>query len=475
MKNNRRSFLKLTGLAGLTITGGGFLKGFAATPKDKDAAIAEIGNPFAEHFNMSGYGAPKLETVRAGFIGLGQRGPEHVKNLAKLQGVQINGLCDVRPECVEDVRKTLTGNTHKPTIYTGDKDAWKKLCDSKDIDIVYIATPWDMHVQMAVYAMEKGKHVFIEVPAAVSVDECWKLVETSERTRKHCMMLENCCYDFFELLTLNMARQGFFGEIVHAEGAYLHNLLGLNFKKDGYWDMWRLKENINRNGNLYPTHGLGPVCQLMNINRGEKLDYLTSMSGKDFSMGPEAKALAAKDDFFKPFVGAKFRGNMNTTSIFTNTGRTIMIQHDVSSPNVYSRIHKITGTKGSALKYPEPGKIGGSNDEWLTAAEMKAAEKKYEPAIVKKIGTLAKEVGGHGGMDFLMDWRVIDCLRNGLPLDQDVYDAALWSAIAPLSEKSVANRSNSVDIPDFTKGSWKTNKPVDITLSQGGTTQIKNS
>jgi hypothetical protein len=475
MKNNRRSFLKLTGLAGLTITGGGILNGFAATPPEKDLADSLSRSPYDQQFNMSGYAAPKLETVRAGFIGLGQRGPEHLKNLAKLQGVQINGLCDVRPESVEEARKSLDASQHKPTIYTGDKNAWKKLCEAKNIDIIYIATPWDLHVPMATYAMEHGKHVFIEVPAAVTVDECWKLVQTSERTRKHCMMLENCCYDFFELLTLNMARQGYFGEIVHAEGAYLHNLLGLNFDKTGYYEMWRLKENINRNGNLYPTHGLGPVCQLMNINRGERLEYLTSMSGKDFSMGPRAKELAAKDEFFKPYADAKYRGNMNTTTIRTNSGRTIMIQHDVSSPNVYSRIHKITGTKGSALKYPQPGKIGGPDDKWLSEEEMKAVNTKYEPAIVKKIGTLAKEVGGHGGMDFLMDWRVIDCLRNGLPLDQDVYDAALWSAIAPLSEKSVANRSNSVDIPDFTNGSWKTNKPVDITLEQGGTTQIKNS
>ena len=171
------------------------------------------------------------------------------------------------------------------------------------------------------------------------------------------MMLENCCYDLFELLTLNMARQGYFGEIVHAQGAYIHRLLDLNFKKDGYADMWRLKENMNRNGSLYPTHGLGPVCQVMDINRGDKLDYLVSMSSKDFSMADKAKELAAKDEFFKPFVKDTYRGNMNTTTIRTNKGRTIMIQHDVSSPNVYSRIHKISGTKGSALKYPLPGRI----------------------------------------------------------------------------------------------------------------------
>jgi predicted dehydrogenase len=473
MENNRRNFLKLTSLASIGVAGGSILKGFAKE-KTKNSADNYQFDSYKQNFNMCGYAAPKLDTVRVGFIGLGQRGPSHLKNMTKLGGVEIKALCDLRPSSVQKAQKMLDGTSHKPTLYSGSKDEWKKVCERKDIDAVYIATPWDMHVPMAVYAMEHGKHAFIEVPAAVTLDECWKMVETSERTKKHCMMLENCCYDFFELLTLNMARQGYFGEVIHAEGAYLHNLLELNFKKDGYWDMWRLKENAKRNGNIYPTHGLGPVCQLMNINRGDKLDYLVSMSGNDFVMAKTAKELAEKDDFYKPFVGNHFRGNMNTTSIRTQSGRTIMLQHDVSSPNIYSRIHKITGTKGSALKYPLPGKISNDTKEsWLTEAEMKDLEQKYQPAIVKKIGEMAKEVGGHGGMDFLMDWRVIDCLRNGLPLDQDVYDAALWSAISPLSEQSVANRSSAVTIPDFTNGSWKTNKPFDILLEQGGTTQVK--
>jgi predicted dehydrogenase len=473
MESNRRKFLKLTSLASIGVAGSGILKGFAKE-KTKSSADNYLFDTYKQQFNMCGYAAPKLDTVRVGFIGLGQRGPSHLKNMTKLGGVEIKALCDLRSSSVQKAQKMLDGTSHKPTLYSGSKDEWKKVCESKDIDAIYIATPWNMHVPMAVYAMEQGKHVFIEVPAAVTLDECWKLVETSERTKKHCMMLENCCYDFFELLTLNMARQGYFGEVIHAEGAYLHNLLDLNFKKDGYWDMWRLKENANRNGNIYPTHGLGPVCQLMNINRGDKLDYLVSMSGNDFVMAKTAKELAAKDDFYKPFVDKHFRGNMNTTSIRTESGRTIMLQHDVSSPNIYSRIHKITGTKGSALKYPLPGKISNdSKESWLTEAEMKELEQKYQPAIVKKIGEMAKEVGGHGGMDFLMDWRVIDCLRNGLPLDQDVYDAALWSAISPLSEQSVANRSSAVTIPDFTNGSWKTNKPFDILLEQGGTTKVK--
>ncbi|HRX11121.1 MAG TPA: hypothetical protein P5210_05700 [Draconibacterium sp.] len=285
------------------------------------------------------------------------------------------------------------------------------------------------------------------------------------------MMLENTCYDFFELLTLNMARAGFFGEIVHTEGAYIHTLLDSNFNKNGYAEMWRLKENY-RNGNLYPTHGLGPVSQVMNINRGDQMEYLTAMSSNDFLMSATAKELAAKDSFFTEFADKRYRGNMNTTTIRTYKGRTIMLQHDVTSPRVYSRIHLISGTKGVAMKYPEPGRIATSH-EWLDETEMKKLEEKYTPEIVTKIGEMAKKVGGHGGMDFMMDWRTIDCLRNGLPLDQDVYDAALWSSIAPLSEKSVANRSNSVDVPDFTRGAWKTNAPVELTLKGGGTTGVK--
>jgi hypothetical protein len=210
----------------------------------------------------------------------------------------------------------------------------------------------------------------------------------------------------------------------------------------------------------------------MNINRGDKMDYLTAMQSNDFMMKQMANELAAKDEFYKPFANKKYRGNMNVTTIRTDKGRTIMLQHDVTSPNIYSRIHKISGTKGSALKYPLPGKIAFGDEDWLSEEEYKKLEEQYQPPIVKKVGELAKQVGGHGGMDFLMDWRSIDCLRNGLPLDQDVYDAALWSAVAPLSEWSVANRSSPITVPDFTGGSWKTNRPVDITLEKGGATKV---
>jgi hypothetical protein len=326
--------------------------------------------------------------------------------------------------------------------------------------------------------MEHGKHVACEVPVARTIDEAWQLVETSERTKKHCMMLENCCYDFFELLTLNMARQGLFGDIIHGEGAYIHNLLGMNFKKpiddkqvDGaYTDMWRLKENATRNGNLYPTHGLGPICQVLNINRGDKMDYMTSMSTFDFTMAPREKELVSTDPFYSQWKDSHFRGNMNTSIVKTALGKTIMIQHDVSSTHPYSRIHLVKGTKGMARKYPN--ELIALGESWAKDDEMKSISEKYTPEIVKRVGEMAKKVGGHGGMDFIMDWRLIDCLRNGLPLDENVYDGALWSSIAPLSEWSVANRSQSIDVPDFTCGSWKNNKPHQINLETGGTTKV---
>jgi hypothetical protein len=468
MSNKRRDFLKISGLAGMGLVGAG-ISGFSQEQLDQ-VKIQSL-RKHNQRFNMSGFAAPKINTVRVGVIGLGMRGPGAVNRLSKIEGVEIKALCDLRPEMVDKVVKSLEGTPHKPVTYSGSSYAWKKMVDRDDLDLIYIATPWQWHTPMAVYAMESGKHAATEVPAAVTLEECWQLVETSERTKKHCMMLENCCYDFFELMTLSMARDGYFGEIIHGEGAYIHDLIDLNFKKgSGYQEMWRLIENF-RDGNLYPTHGLGPICQIMDINRGDQMDYLTSLSSKDFMMQAHAQKLAAEDPYYNSFANERYRGNMNTTMVKTKRGRSIMIQHDVTSPRPYSRIHLVSGTKAMAQKWPQEGVSDGHG--WLKEEDMKALQEKYTPEIVRKVGEMAKQIGGHGGMDFMMDWRMIDCLRNGLPLDQDVYDAALWSAITPLSEWSVANRSNSIDVPDFTAGSWQSNKPVDITLAGGGTTGVR--
>jgi hypothetical protein len=463
MSSTRRKFLR-----NISLGAGALATGLEAT-----AAASHPLEIQSAGFNMCGYAAPKLDVVRIGIVGLGQRGFGAVERLSYLDGVEITALCDKYPDRVEAAQKKLEKhNRPKAKAYSGE-EGYKALCESNDVDLVYTPTPWHMHAPIALYAMRHGKHAAVEVPAAVTMDECWDLVETSEKTKKHCMMLENCCYDFFELLTLNMVRNGLFGEIVHAEGAYIHELAEeLLFNKKGYADMWRLKENATRNGSLYPTHGLGPIAQCMDINRGDRMDFLVSVSSADFTMARIAEEKAAKDPFFAEYVGKKYRGNMNTTTVKTVKGKTMMIQHDVSTPRPYSRIHLVSGTKGVASKWPAPERIALGHS-WLKPEQLKELYTKYSPPIVKHIGDIAKEVGGHGGMDFIMDWRLIDCLRNGLPLDQDVYDAASWTAVGLLSEQSVAKRSRSIDIPDFTRGNWQSNTPVSLTLDGGATTRVR--
>lgn len=466
---NRRKFIQSVSLGAGALASG--LSGMAATQAEIERS--EKAEKKKQRFNMCGYAAPKLDVVRVGVIGLGMRGGDAVGRLSYIDGLEITALCDKDPDRVAAAQKTLEKRGRpKAKEYSGE-NGWKALCESNDVDLIYTPTPWHLHAPICIYAMKNGKHAATEVNAGLTIDECWELVETSESTKKHCVMLENCCYDFFELLTLNMARNGLFGELIHAEGAYIHDLSAdwlLN--KKAYADMWRLKQNYKYNGNLYPTHGLGPVAQCLNINRGDKMDHLVSMSSNDFTLNNMAREKAATDNFFTSFVDKPYRGNMNTTIIRTYKGKTIMLQHDVSSPRPYSRIHLLSGTKGIAQKYPAPEKIAFGHS-WVKEDELKELYQKYTPPIVKHIGEIAKEVGGHGGMDFIMDWRLIDCLRNGLPVDMDVYDAASWSCILPLSVRSVAQKSRTVDIPDFTRGAWKNNQPVSLSLEGGATTQVR--
>lgn len=394
-----------------------------------------------------------IPTIRIGFIGLGNRGTAAVRRYTFIEGVEIKALCDLNADNVERSQNTLTKRGLKPADeYTGE-DAWKELCQRKDIDLIYICTDWLHHTPMAVYAMQQGKHVAIEVPAATTIEECWQLVNTAEKTRRHCMMLENTCYDSFELNTLNMAQQGLFGNIVHGEGAYIHDLRESLFRPDGYWDMWRLKFNTAHTGNPYPTHGLGPICQVMNIHRGDKMNYLVSVSSNQFGMTEYAKEkFGLNSDQAKQEYKL---GDMNTTLIKTEKGRAIMIQHDVTSPRPYSRLHTISGTKGFFQKYPtELIALEPNAHSFLAETQIDSLMTQYEHPFIKEIGEFAKKVGGHGGMDFIMDYRLIYCLRNGLPLDQDVYDAAEWSSLVELSEQSVLNGGMPVKIPDFTRGDW---------------------
>ncbi len=473
MKTNRRSFIKVAGMAGTGLLSAGAFASCDSRKMPFKETLEAVTRKYSQKFNMCGYGAPKLEKVRIGFIGLGNRGPSSLRRLTLIEGVEIKALCDIRKDRLALGEKILVdAGLPEATTYGDNEDSWKQMCERDDIDLIYQVTPWKIHTPVSVYAMEQGKHAACEMPAALTIDDCWRLVETSENTRRHFMMLENCCYDFFELLVLNMVRQGYFGDIIHADAGYLHDQTEISFSKTQYPNMWLLRESQTRNGNHYPTHGLGPVCQVMDINRGDRLEYMTSTQSNDFSWGKKAAELAKTDSFYKEFDTNSYRGNMNTSVIRTARGRTIMLQHDVTSPRPYSRLYMVSGTKAVAQKYPLPGKIA-TGETWFTEEQMQELNEKYTPEIVKRIGELAKKVGGHGGMDFMMDWRLIDCLRNGLPLDQDVYDAAAWSSIVPLSEWSVSNGSMPIKIPDYTCGSYQKNNPVDIYLSEGGNTGVR--
>lgn len=452
-----------------------FLRDFTLVTGSLVAVSELIAEPKFLHdtqnsFNMWSFKADKINKVRIAVVGLGMRGSDAVGRLLYIDGVEITCLCDLVAERVEKSQVTLRKRGLKEAKGYHGSEGWKTMIKENDIDLVYICTPWAFHAEMAIESMNAGKHVACEVPLALTVEECWEVVRTSEKTKKHCMMLENTCYDFFEMLTLNMSRQGLFGELIHAEGAYIHDLIDLNFSKEGYYDMWRLRENIKHNGNLYPTHGLGPISQCLNINCGDRFDYLVSMQSNDFSMGQTAKRLSEKDSFYTEFADNKFRGNMNMTMIKSISGKTVMVQHDVSSPRPYSRLHVLSGTKGFAQKYPDE-KISFGH-EFINKQELDILYEKYLPKLSKEIGELAKKIGGHGGIDFMMDWRLIDCLRNGLPIDQPVYEGALWSSIIPLSEKSIKRGSQPIKVPDFTKGSWKENAPFDLEMKGGGNTKV---
>lgn len=396
-----------------------------------------------------------IDTVRVAIIGVGNRGTGAVNRYCQLEGVRIVALCDLNPENTNKGQEIIR-KYKKPeaVLYTGGED-WKKICERKDIDLIYVCTNWQLHTPIAVYAMTHGKHAAIEVPGALSIKECWQLVDTSEKTRKHCLMLENCNYDFFELATLNMAQHGLFGELMHVEGAYDHDLRSMNFDdKNGYWDMWRLKYNEKHTGNPYPTHGLGPVAHALNIHRGDKLDYLVSVSSGQQGMTEYAEEKFGKESRYAKQSYAL--GDMNTTVIRTSKGKTIMLEHDVTSPRPYSRLHTLIGTKGFAQKYPVQGiALEPMAHQFLSNEKLDSLLKVYEHPFSREIGEKARKVGGHGGMDYIMDYRLIYCLRNGLPLDMDVYDAAEWSSIVELSETSVLNGSMPVKVPDFTRGAWK--------------------
>ena len=425
--------------------------------------------------DVLGLALPKKKVVRIGLVGLGMRGPGAVENFSLIPGVQVVALCDYEEKRAVKQNERLRKNGLAPAaVYYGEK-GYEALCKRPDIDLVYIATDWEHHAIVAKCALENGKNVADEVPSAMNLQECWDLINLAEQKQLNCMILENCCYDWFEMRTLNMAQHGVFGEILRAQGAYIHNL-------DDFWDYywknpngsdpdqlgWRLKYNKENRGDLYATHGLGPVAQALDIHRGDRMKTLVSMDTKSV----HGKELVEKKTG-KPCT--EFRNGDHTTTLIRTEGeKVIELQHDVMNPQPYNRLYQLMGTRGFANKYPVEGyavdasqlKATGnqpkvddlSTHSFMPDEQRKALEEKYESPILKKFGKLAKEVGGHGGMDFVMCARLIYCLQNGLPLDMDVYDLAEWCAIAELSAISLDNDCSPVTFPDFTRGLWNKEK-----------------
>ena len=410
-----------------------------------------------------------IPTVRVAFIGLGMRGPGAVGRMTHMDGVEIVALCDVVENNVKKVNQMLVdrGRPAAQEFY-GDTEVWRQVTALPNVDLVYIATDWIHHARIGIQALKDDKHVAIEVPSAMNMDEIWELINLSEQKRKHCIPLENCCYDFFELTTLNMVQQGLLGEVLHGEGAYIHQLKDF---WNSYWKNdpdglgWRMDYNMKHRGDLYPTHGIGPVCQAMNIHRGDKMNFLVSVDTKAVGNNEYVKSKTGKEP-------ENFRnGDHTSTLIRTEKGKTILIEHNVTSPRPYSRMYQLTGTKGFANKYPMQGFSFASAEDldpevtkdhenlnshgFVPADVRKSLMEKYRhPIITTDLEETAKKVGGHGGMDFIMDYRLIYCLQNGLPMDMDVYDLAEWCCLIPLTEISLDNNSAPVEIPDFTRGGW---------------------
>ena len=438
---DRRDFLKLGTAA---IAAGAIAPEAAVTVPAQSPA-----QPFA---------APPIPDVRIGFVGIGGQGGGHVRNLLRIPGCRITAVCDIRPERTEwATRQIAEAGQSPPAVYTRGERDFERLCETEDLDLVFNATPWEWHAPIMLSAMKNGKHTATEVPAVMTFDDAWAIVESAEKHARHCVMMENCNYDRMEMMVFHMVRQGLFGEILHAAGGYLHDLRDIKFADRGE-GLWRRAWSMKLDGNLYPTHGLGPVANCLDINRGDRFDYLVSMSGP--SRGLQAWAAEHEPPDSPKRAERYVLGDVNVSLIKTARGRTIYVEHCTNLPRPYSRIHIVQGTTGMFEGYPNRVYIEGRGraHQWQPAQDLLP---EFEHPLWTEIAEQAQGAG-HGGMDFIEDYRLIKCLRDGLPTDMNVYDAAALSAVIEASVRSVRRRSDAIDIPDFTRGKWESLPPLGI-------------
>jgi hypothetical protein len=392
----RRDFLK---------TGAGVVAGAALAGREAPASA----QPSTRGF----FSGPAIPVVRIGFVGVGLQGSGHVRNLLRIPNCQVTAVCDIRSERTDWATKTIAAaGQPAPAVYNRGPRDFERLCETEDLDLVYTATPWEWHVPVMLAAMKNGKHAVTEVPAAMTIDDCWAMVDAAEKHRRHCVMMENCNYDRMEMMVFNIVRKGLFGELLHAEGGYLHDLRQIKFERRDE-GLWRRAWSMKLDGNPYPTHGLGPVANCLDINRGDRFEYLVSMSSPSRGLQEWQAAHFGPED---PERREKYvLGDVNTSLIRTARGRTIMVQHCTNLPRPYSRIHLVQGTRGLFQGYPNRVYIEGRgrSHQWVQASEMLA---EFEHPLWKEIAEQAQGAG-HGGMDYIEDYRLIKCLREGLPTD----------------------------------------------------------
>ena len=458
MKNyNRRNFLKKSSLG---VVGASTLSLSCQENMSKSSPGTYMGD-FADK---------PIDNIKAAFIGLGARGPGHLKNFATLENTKVVALCDLYNDNVEREQNRLqsyNSNSSDVKLYWGDENKWKVMLKEVKPDIVFISTNWKNHAPMVIQSMKDGAHAFCEVPLAITTQEMWDIVNTSEKVQKHCMMMENVNYGREELMYLNMCRKGVIGQLLHAEAAYIHELRFQMFEESRGTGSWRTHHYANGKGNLYPTHGLGPVAQYMNIARKDD-NFRSIVSYSTPSVGRQLYAAKNFDNDHKWNKLNYQNGDLNTSIIKTNQGRTILVQWDETSPRPYTRHNLILGSKGALAGFPtrialEGGFDGISKDHhsWIKGKDLKSLYEKYDHPLYKRLNSKTKK-SGHGGMDGIMMYRIVECLKNGLPLDQNVYEGCFWSAVTPLSAKSIDEDGMPQQFPDFTRGMWRTTSPLKI-------------
>lgn len=456
---DRRSLFKQALAAGAGIAAA---QGLSATPlmaESIDAINAPDAAPERTRAadTMRGVRFERRETVRFAIVGTGLRGRSIISELLAIDGVQITAIADIAPEKAARAAKMITdAGAAAPAVHTNGERDFERLVQRDDVDFVYTATPWNWHTPVMLAALRAGKHCATECPTGVTLKDLWDLVDASERSRRHCLQLENCNYGYNEMLVNRLVHDGVLGEVQHGAAAYIHDLRTILFENRDE-GLWRRDWHTRINGNLYPTHGLGPVAWYMDIHAGDRFDHLVSMSTEERGLTLHREA-TVPDRSDSKWRERYITGDLNTSLIRTAKGRTIRLEHEISSPRPYSRLNHVAGTKGAFEDYPARIYVEGRGqahrwgpiDEWKTT---------HEHPLWTNIGEMARKKGGHGGMDFVMMWRLVQCMREGLAPDFDVYDAAAWSAPVPLSQMSVARGSAPMRFPDFTRGNWSTPRP----------------